>query len=211
MTKSTNKKPETVYRQISELVPYDRNPRVNDDAVEAVAQSVRLHGQVRPLVLSEAGKPFEQEVICCGHTTLKALKKLGFTEVACTIHPFKDEAEFVDYNVRDNKVSEIAEWNDSELLSLQADFDLALEEMGFDIKEEEEEEEEPEVQFSEYLDEANNYVVLFFRNELDWLNAQTHFELPTVHSKRANGKPWAKGIGRVVDGAKYLGSMKKEE
>lgn len=203
MTQSTTDRPEIVYRQISELTPYDRNPRVNDKAVESVAQSIRLHGQVRPLILSAKGSPFEQEVICCGHTTLKALTKLGYTEVACTVHPFKDEAEFVDYNVRDNKVGEIAEWDEEELLKMHEEFDLALEEMGFDL-EEEMQEVAPEVPFSEFLNEAHNYVVLYFDSDVDWLQAQSHFNLETKQAKRSNGKPWSKGIGRLVNGAKYL-------
>ncbi len=65
-------------------------------------------------------------------------------------------------------------------------------------------EEKGEIEFTEYLNEANNYVVLFFENDIDWLQAQTHFELKTVLSKRSNGKAWSKGIGRVINGAKYL-------
>ena len=41
-------------------------------------------------------------------------------------------------------------------------------------------------------------------NDLDWLSAQTHFNLQTVNSKRQNGKEWSKGVGRVLDGGKYL-------
>ncbi len=59
-------------------------------------------------------------------------------------------------------------------------------------------------EFSEVMGEANNYVVLIFRNSVDWLNAITHFELETKTASRRNGKPWSKGLGRVIDGAKYL-------
>ena len=64
--------------------------------------------------------------------------------------------------------------------------------------------EDPEIEFSQYLDESHNYVVLFFDNDIDWLQAQTHFDLKSVSSKRSNGKPWSKGIGRVINGTKYL-------
>jgi ParB-like chromosome segregation protein Spo0J len=70
--------------------------------------------------------------------------------------------------------------------------------------------EEQEIEFSEYLDEAHNYVVLLFDSDVDWLSAQTHFNIKSVHSMRANGKPWSKGIGRVLDGAEYLKSIKDE-
>ncbi len=68
---------------------------------------------------------------------------------------------------------------------------------------------EEEVKFSEYLDESNNYIVLTFDNDIDWLSAQTHFNLDSVYSKRQNGKPWSKGVGRVLNGAKYLNKIKK--
>ena len=55
----------------------------------------------------------------------------------------------------------------------------------------------------------NNYIVLTFKNDIDWLTAQTHFDLETVSSKRQNGEPWSKGIGRVIDGSKYLTELKK--
>ncbi len=63
---------------------------------------------------------------------------------------------------------------------------------------------EGEEEFSEVLIECNQYVVLVYRNSVDWLNALTHFKLQTKTSQRANGKPWSSGIGRVLDGAKYL-------
>ena len=54
-------------------------------------------------------------------------------------------------------------------------------------------------------------MVLYFDNDIDWLQAQTHFNLKSVSSKRANGKPWSKGIGRVVNGAEYLDRVKNDE
>lgn len=59
---------------------------------------------------------------------------------------------------------------------------------------------EGEIKFATELDEANNYVVLQFRNKTDWLQALTLLELDSAYSSRRNGKPWAKGIGRVIDG-----------
>lgn len=70
--------------------------------------------------------------------------------------------------------------------------------------------ERPEVEFSEFLDEQHNYVVLYFDNRIDWLQAQTHFDLKTVAAKRSNGKKWSEGIGRVINGAKYLKRIIKD-
>ena len=65
------------------------------------------------------------------------------------------------------------------------------------------------IKFSEEVGEAHNFVVLYFDNDLDWLSAQTHFSLESVHSKRQNGKPWSKGVGRVINGAEYLKKLKQ--
>ena len=67
---------------------------------------------------------------------------------------------------------------------------------------------EGDVEFSEFLNESNNYVVLFFDDDINWLQALTHFNLKTVAAKRANGNEWTRGIGRVVDGADYLSKLK---
>jgi ParB-like chromosome segregation protein Spo0J len=90
-------------RKIKDLIPYDRNPRNNKDAVDKVLESLNRHGQVKPIVLSAKGKPFEQETIVAGHTTMQALKRFGAKEAFVVVKEFADEAQFVDYNIRDNK------------------------------------------------------------------------------------------------------------
>jgi ParB-like chromosome segregation protein Spo0J len=121
-------------RSIDSLIPYDRNPRQNDGrAVEEVLESLRRHGQVKPIVLSAKGHPFEQEIICCGHTTMNALKKFGAKECSVIVHEFKDEAEFVDYNIRDNQSGTFSIWDNEKLVDLSAEFEIDLEEMGFDL------------------------------------------------------------------------------
>jgi len=120
--------------------------------------------------------------------------------------------------IADNKLAENAGWDidalTEELILLKdADYDLSL--IGFDDKELEElfavpeKPIEPQIIFSEELGEANNYIVLAFNNDIDWLLVQSHFELKSVHSKRSNGKPWSKGIGRVIDGSKYIEGITK--
>ena len=114
---------------IDRLIPYDKNPRLNDDAVEAVARSIQEFGFRQPIVVDE------ECVIIIGHTRLKAARKLGLTEVpvhvARGLYPEKIKA----LRIADNKTAEIAEWNlellPIELAELQGmDFDLGL--LGFD-------------------------------------------------------------------------------
>ena len=128
-------------RKLSELTPYERNPRNNKDAVDRVLESLNRHGQVKPIVVSAKGKPFEQEIIVAGHTTMQALKRFGAKEAFVVVKEFADEAQFVDYNIRDNKSGEFAQWDDQELANLSAEFEIDLDEMGFedfDIEEESE-------------------------------------------------------------------------
>jgi hypothetical protein len=120
-------------RKIKDLVPYDRNPRNNKAAVDKVLESLNRHGQVKPIVLSAKGKPFEQEVIVAGHTTKLALERFGAKEAFVVVKEFADEAQFVDYNIRDNKAGEFAEWDEQLLADLDAEFEVGLEDMGFDI------------------------------------------------------------------------------
>ena len=120
-------------RDITQIIPYDRNPRKNKAAVDRVLESLNRHGQIKPIVLSAKGKPFEQETVCAGHTTLEALKRFGAKEVKVVIKEFADEAQFLDFNIRDNKCSEFAEWDEQMLADLGAEFDVDLVEMGFDI------------------------------------------------------------------------------
>lgn len=121
-------------RKLTDLTPYDRNPRQNDGrAVDEVLESLKRHGQVKPIVVSAKGHPFEQEIICCGHTTLKALQKFGAKECAVVVHEFKDEKEFADLAVRDNQSATFSVWDNGKLVELSQDFDLDLQGMGFDM------------------------------------------------------------------------------
>jgi len=63
-----------------------------------------------------------------------------------------------------------------------------------------------DIPFSEILGEENNYIVLKFNTDIDFLNAQTLFGLQSVkafstsQNKDNSDKNSHKGIGRVVDG-----------
>jgi len=64
------------------------------------------------------------------------------------------------------------------------------------------------VEFSEFLNEEHNYVVLYFETDVDWKQALTLLGLKTVSSKRTNGKPWSKGVGRVLNGPETLDKIR---
>ncbi len=101
-----------VNMKITDVHPYEKNPRFNDDAVEAVANSIREFGWRAPIVVDK------DMVIICGHTRLKAAKKLGLEEVPVHIASDLSPEQIQAYRIADNKTGEIAEWN-YELLPLE--------------------------------------------------------------------------------------------
>ena len=94
-----------VNMKITDVRPYEKNPRFNDDAVEAVANSIREFGWRAPIVVDK------DMVIICGHTRLKAAKKLGLEEVPVHIASDLSPEQIQAYRIADNKTGEIAEWN----------------------------------------------------------------------------------------------------
>lgn len=112
--------------------PYPGNPRLNDSAVDQVAESIRVFGWRQPIVVDT------DEVIVVGHTRLKAAMKLGLIEVPIHIARDLSPDQVRAYRLADNKLAELAEWN-MELLPIElgqlqaADFDLGL--IGFDADE----------------------------------------------------------------------------
>jgi len=194
-------------KKIDELIPADYNPRqLSVDQFDKIKESLTRFGFVDPVIVNiHKGR---EGVIVGGHQRVKVWRSMGNLEVPTVEVELPEEKER-ELNVRLNKAS--GEWDWDVLANAFEVTDLL--EWGFSEDElqikEDDPEEEPEVVFSEYLGEANNYVVLKFNSELDWLSALSHFELDSVYSKRANGKPWSKGIGRVIDGAKYLNETNK--
>ncbi len=126
---------------IHELKEYDKNPRINNPAVEVVKNSIKEFGFKVPIVVDK------NNVIVAGHTRFKASKELGLKEVPCIVADDLTEEQVKAFRLVDNKTSEFADW-DFELLlgeleELDDDFDMEL--FGFDMFEEEQEIVEDEV------------------------------------------------------------------
>ena len=116
-------------RSVEHIKPYPNNPRVNDDAIDAVAGSIREFGFRQPIVVDGDG------VIIVGHTRWKAAQKLGLEKVPVHVATDLTADQIRAYRIADNKTNELAEWNldllPIELASLQStNFDLGL--LGFD-------------------------------------------------------------------------------
>lgn len=206
---------------LEELKPYENNPRVNDRAVEVVAESIKEFGFKNPIIVDK------NNVIVAGHTRFRASKRLGIERVPVIIADDLTDAQIKAFRIMDNKSSEFAEWDYEMLLKeveeLKLDnYDVDL--TGFsefelsELLDEEIEEEEKkakeqkgEIEFTEELLEEHQYVVLYFDNSLDWQVAKEVFELKTVKALDSREGFEKEGIGRVVKGNKYLERLRNGE
>lgn len=94
-----------VNKKIDELIPYINNPRQNDNAVDAVASSIKNFGFKVPIVIDS-----DNEIVT-GHTRLKAAKKLGLEEVPCIVAEDLTTEQIKAFRLADNKVAEFADWD----------------------------------------------------------------------------------------------------
>lgn len=198
--------------QIDSLREYEHNPRQNEQAVEAVAESIKQFGFRVPVVVDK------NRTIIAGHTRVKAAAQLGLDAVPCIVAEDLSPEQVKAFRLADNKTGELAEWDwdllEQELAELTA-FDVDMTAFGFENDEEPwedaEPEEKPEIAFTKSLEENHNYVVLYFDNDIDWLQAQTVFDIQPVkeYSSRKDGqiKKPVRGIGRVLDGAEALNRL----
>jgi DNA modification methylase len=108
---------------LDRVKPYPGNPRLNDEAVDAVAASLQEYGFRQPIVVDGDG------VIIVGHTRLKAARKLGLSMVPVHVATDLTPAQVKAYRIADNQTGDIAEW-DMKLLPIELS---ALREMNYDL------------------------------------------------------------------------------
>ena len=108
---------------VDEITPYENNPRINEGAVEQLARIIEQLGFRNPAVLNK------DKVVIEGHTRLLAVKKLGWETMPCIIATDLTPEQEQALRIADNKIAEIAEWDDDKLKVELA----ALQEAGFDL------------------------------------------------------------------------------
>ena len=93
------------YKKIDDLIPYENNPRINDEAVKYVAESIKQFGFKNPIIVDK------DNVVITGHTRLKASKQLGLKEVPVIVADDLNEEQVKAFRLVDNKVSDFSLWD----------------------------------------------------------------------------------------------------
>ena len=203
------------YLPIKDLVNYENNAKIHTpEQVEQIKSSIQRFGMCDPIAI------WKDNVIIEGHGRLVALKKLGY-EVAPVIRlEHLTDEERKAYGLVHNKLTMNTGF-DNDILQIELeDIDLDMTEFGFEFEEEEDEpfpveEEKPEMEFTEVLGEEHNYIVLYFDNDVDWLQAESLFDIkPKLNlSTRRDGKVPNNmervSVGRVLNGAKALERLRE--
>jgi len=187
------------------------NPRKDlqpgDPEYEKIKRSIEEFGCVEPLVMNKRGNR-----LIGGHQRLKILLEKGVKEFEVSVVDLDEKKERA-LNIALNKIQ--GEWDFTKLADLLVELDdgeLDLSLTGFDDEEIEKlltsvpEFDKPEVEFAEELLEQHNFIVLYFDNDIDWIQAQTLFDLKRVESKHAL-KHW--GVGRVMRGAEAIQKIRE--
>lgn len=108
---------------IEKLIPYARNPRKNDHAVDNIAAAIKEFGFRIPILAKSDG------LVVDGHLRLKAAKKLSLGEVPVLLCDDMTENQIKAFRISVNRMAELADW-DADLLKLELQ---DLQDEGFDV------------------------------------------------------------------------------
>lgn len=115
-----------IEKALNEITPYENNPRNNAPAVDAVAASIEEFGFKVPIVIDKDG------VIVAGHTRYIAAQKLGLETVPCIMADDLSDEQVKAFRLADNKVSELAMWDNDKLMQELGEIDMDMSAFGFD-------------------------------------------------------------------------------
>ena len=134
MTKSSSarveRRLEVQYRKVGDLRPYDGNARKHSKRqIRQIAKSMDTFGFTQPILINTG------LMVVAGHGRLEAAKLRGMAEVPTVMLPEMSEAETRAYILADNRLAELATWDDYQLgveLEFLVESDFEFEVTGFD-------------------------------------------------------------------------------
>ena len=109
--------------KLEDIHPYEKNPRINESAVDFLVKSIQTYGFINPIIVDK------DHVIVAGHTRLLAAQSLGLDTAPVIVATHLTPEQARAYRIADNKSAELAEWN----LQLLRDELLAIQEDGTDM------------------------------------------------------------------------------
>jgi site-specific DNA-methyltransferase (adenine-specific) len=114
--------------KIGEITPYENNPRVNINAVEPVAQSIKQFGFQQPIIVDK------NNIIIVGHTRYKAAQLLELDEIPIVVADNLTDEQAKAYRLADNKTHELSTWDIDKLRNeVNTILETNLDVFGFDI------------------------------------------------------------------------------
>lgn len=108
------KKPEIAaeWVEIDKLVPWDKNPRINDHAVDKIVASIKEFGWGEVIVARR-----ENGMVISGHTRLKAAQRLGMAKVPVRYLDI-DDRKARELALAANKLGELSVWDNDQLAAV---------------------------------------------------------------------------------------------
>ena len=124
LNKIVNSPEQIRYVPVSQLKPYENNPRVhNEIQIQRLVNSLKEFGFTNPLLIDDLGN------VIAGHGRLMAAEKIGLESVpTITLAHLTDEQRKA-YVIADNQLAMNSSWDDD---LLQAEL-KALDDAGFDL------------------------------------------------------------------------------
>ena len=113
-----------IEKKVADLIPYENNARINDGAVDAVANSIKEFGIKNPIIIDR------DNVIVCGHTRIKACEKLGIETVPCVVADDLTDEQIKAFRIADNSTAQIAEWDLEKLQAELENIDMDMVQFG---------------------------------------------------------------------------------
>ncbi len=196
--------PKLKWKDIDQVKEHPKNPRfISDSDLQDLVKSIT---DFPDMMRYRPGIEDADGFLIAGNQRLKACKRIGWE-----IFPVMSATDMTPEQLREFMIKDNISFGEWDTKALKAEWKLPeLRDYGMDVTDLVEHSKVPgEHVFSTELDQESNFVVLKFNKDIDWAQALTMLGLQSVYSKRANGKPWSKGVGRVIDGPEAIKLIQK--
>ena len=199
------------YVDISSIKPYKNNAKLHPkEQIEQIKKSIEQFGMDDPIGV------WQNEIVE-GHGRLIACNELGMKEVPIIRLDHLTDEERKAYTLAHNKLTMNSDF-DIDILNDELDniLNIDMKDFGFELmieKEIEKAKKTGDVEFSEVIGEEHNYIVLYFDNDIDWLQAQSLFDIKPVKCGSTRKDKEIKenmnriGIGRVLKGSEAINKI----